>query len=269
MCMSNESGRLRALVVDDEGIERRGLSMLFARLALPYDVEEASNGEEAMAKLRTGAFDVLLTDIQMPFMDGLSLSHEVRKLFPEMPIIVFTAHADFDKAQRAIQERVSRYLLKPVNVLEFKEVMEETARSLLKDRHLNTQPTHLEAEIRAYRQNEEQRGLHHTVSLALEMIRVEYMTDLTLRSVADRLYVTPSYFSTLFGRETGKSFVHYLNDYRLKQSQRMLIETSLPVKEIGSAVGFSSVSYFIQRFKEHFGCTPQQYRSAQGEKNAP
>ena len=123
---------LRALIVDDEGIERRGIAMLIERLMLPYQTRDASNGEAALEILRRERFDVLLTDIRMPFMDGLSLAHEARRLYPELYIIIFSAYADFTNAQRAMQENVTRYLLKPVNVLEFKAVMTEVAEKIEK-----------------------------------------------------------------------------------------------------------------------------------------
>lgn len=274
VCELNHPERLSALIVDDEKIERRGLAMLFEKLSLPFAVEDAANGEEAMKKLKAKPYDVLLTDIQMPFMDGLSLSHEARKLFPHMPIVIFTAFADFEKAQRAIQERVVRYLLKPVNVIEFKELMEDIANLAPKRQQAAKHQSKLERDILEYRSNEmaaygggaqlsgaaSRQTNHHTVRLALEIIHREYMTDLGLSEVAERLFITPPYFSTLFRREVGKSFVHYLNDYRLQHAAVLLLTSSRPVKEIAAAIGFPSNSYFIQLFREKHGCTPQQYR---------
>ena len=56
---------LKALIVDDEGIERRGIAALINRLSLPYETKAASNGEDALELLRQERFDVLLTDIEM------------------------------------------------------------------------------------------------------------------------------------------------------------------------------------------------------------
>ena len=79
---------LKALIVDDEGIERRGIAMLVERLSLPYDTRDAANGEDALTLLRQERFDVLITDIRMPFMDGLALAHEARRLCPEIYILI-------------------------------------------------------------------------------------------------------------------------------------------------------------------------------------
>ena len=279
---------LRALIVDDEGIERRGIAMIVKRLALPYEVQDAANGEEALALLRRERFDVLLTDIYMPFMDGLTLAHEARALYPELYIIILSAYADFQKAQQAMQENVYRYLLKPVNVLEFKEVMCEAANRIEQGRENSARMTWLEQEILRYRRQDaasqapkpeaeracqpaedagegdaergEARRVSHAVELALEIIHREYATRLSLRDVAERVYLNPSYISSIFRRETGESFVRYLNSYRLDRAAEALRGTNRPVGEIRQAVGFTGDSYFIMLFRDRFGCTPQQYR---------
>ena len=285
---------LKALIVDDEGIERRGIAALINRLSLPYETKAASNGEDALELLRQERFDVLLTDIRMPFMDGLSLTHEARRLYPELYIIIFSAYADFTNAQRAMQENVTRYLLKPVNVLEFKDVMTEVAEKIEKTRLASAHQSELEKEILRYREKEvlqqaamfrneksdtqaaqESRGAEeirpadHAVALVQDIIMREYATDLTLGDVAEQVCLTPSYLSTIFRKKTGKSFVHYLNDFRLIKAAELLRDTNRPIGDIGRDVGFSNDSYFIMLFREHYQCTPQQYRLANGNGDSP
>ena len=280
---------LKALIVDDEGIERRGIAMLIERLMLPYQTRDASNGEAALEILRRERFDVLLTDIRMPFMDGLSLAHEARRLYPELYIIIFSAYADFTNAQRAMQENVTRYLLKPVNVLEFKAVMTEVAEKIEKGRQASARQSELEKEILRYREKEalaqaamfrtgagedgavgrskvieEARPAGRAVALAQEIIAREYASELTLGDVADRVFLTPSYLSTIFRKEMGESFVRYLNNYRLDKAAEFLRDTNRQVGDIGRDVGFTNNSYFIMLFRERFGCTPQQYRLTNG-----
>ena len=273
---------LKALIVDDEGIERRGIAMLVERLSLPYDTRDAANGEDALTLLRQERFDVLITDIRMPFMDGLALAHEARRLCPEIYIIILSAYADFQNAQQAMKENVFRYLLKPVNVLEFKQIMSDVAAQIERGREASERLTRLEREILGYRQKDalkraalfngnpgnealleddgERRPVSHAVAMILEIIHSEYATQLSLNGVAERVFLSASYISTLFRKETGESFVRYLNNYRLDKAAEALRETNRPVGEIREAVGFSGDSYFIMLFRDRFGCTPQQYR---------
>ena len=267
----------KALIVDDEGIERRGLSMLIRRLDLPFETKDAPNGADALSLLQQEHFDVLLTDIRMPFMDGIQLAHEARQLFPDLYIIIFSAYADFRKAQQAMKENVGRYLLKPVDVMEFSQVMRDAEDRIRKGRAEADRLTMLEQEILAFRRRdpgavpvhhagpaplpEDARTMAPAVEAVLEIIRKEYSTPLGLNDIAERVYLNPSYLSTLFRREVGKSFVRYLNDYRLERAAEALLADNRPVGEIRKAVGFSGDSYFIALFRERYGCTPQQYRT--------
>ncbi len=268
---------LSALIVDDERIERSGLAMLVRRLSLPFETYDAPNGADALNMLKQRPFDVLLTDIRMPFMDGIQLAHEARKLCPETCVIIFSAYADFRNAQQAMREDVFRYLLKPVDVMEFKQVMLEAANRIEKGRAASDRMTMLEQEILAYRTRKHRPGkeqdgqdagaekpgaknLSPAVAKALSIIREEYGSGLGLNEMSERVYLNPSYFSTVFRREVGESYVRYLNNYRLERAAEALKAGNKPVGEIRREVGFSGDSYFIALFRERYGCTPLQFR---------
>ncbi|MDQ0919099.1 response regulator [Paenibacillus sp. V4I5] len=107
------------LIVDDEHIEREGIKLLIHKYKLPLSVMEAENGEEALDILASHPIDILLTDIKMPFMDGLELCRRTREQFPELKIIIFSAYGEFEYAQRAIHYHIFAYLLKPIDVNDF------------------------------------------------------------------------------------------------------------------------------------------------------
>lgn len=92
------------------------------------------------------------------------------------------------------------------------------------------------------------------------LIENEYMTDLNLETVANRLYISPSYLSHLFKKETGQNFIDYLKNYRLKKSCELLRSTNLRISQICNRVGYESTSYFCSLFKNTYGITPTQYR---------
>ena len=70
------------LIVDDEMIERKGIRMLLARMNIRENILEASNGEEALEVFEKEKIDVLLTDINMPFMDGIELLSRIHEEYP-------------------------------------------------------------------------------------------------------------------------------------------------------------------------------------------
>lgn len=113
----------KILIVDDEEVEREGIKFLINKYKIELDIAEATNGEKALEYLRINHADILFTDIKMPFMDGLDLSHEDKKIKPKIKIVIFSAYDEFDYAKRAIENDTFRYLLKPVEIEEFLDVI--------------------------------------------------------------------------------------------------------------------------------------------------
>ena len=79
---------------------------------------DAENGEDALEKIEALEPDLILTDIRMPYMDGLTLAERVRQKYPSMKIVIFSGYDDFEYAKQAIKLNVTEYILKPVNVEE-------------------------------------------------------------------------------------------------------------------------------------------------------
>ena len=92
------------------------------------------------------------------------------------------------------------------------------------------------------------------------IIETEYMTDLTLESVAQRLYFSASYLSHLFKKETNQNFIDYIKNYRLQKSCELLTNTNLRISQICTKIGYESTSYYCALFKSTYVITPTQYR---------
>lgn len=114
----------KVFLVEDEIIVREGLkkNIDWQGLGLEY-VGEASDGELAYPMIQEAQPDILITDIKMPFMDGLQLSSLVKKEMPQVKIIIISGHDDFEYAQKAIAIGVTEYLLKPVNGAQISETV--------------------------------------------------------------------------------------------------------------------------------------------------
>lgn len=115
----------KILVVDDSVLDVDCITFLIKKYELPLLVTAAVNGQEALRLFQTPDrhFDILFTDIRMPFLDGLALSKEVRSLSPDTRIIIFSGFNDFEYAKTAITIGVEDYIMKPVIPDEFVTVM--------------------------------------------------------------------------------------------------------------------------------------------------
>lgn len=113
----------RMLIADDESDERKVIRYLLNKFDFKFHIEEASNGKEALAKLQNSPIDILFTDVKMPFMDGIELAANVQELHPNVQIIFFSGHDDFEYIKKALSLRAVDYILKPINPAELKKTI--------------------------------------------------------------------------------------------------------------------------------------------------
>lgn len=118
------------LIVDDETIEREGLRYLVESHKYPFRVIEATDGEEAIDVICNEQVDVVITDIRMPFVDGLELARRIYMLERDIIVIIYTAYSEFDYARQALTCGVTDYLLKPLQRTAFFDRMDTVVRTL-------------------------------------------------------------------------------------------------------------------------------------------
>ena len=117
---------MKILLVDDSGTMRTIQRRCLAKLGLD-DVVEAEDGVQALQYFEANRFDLVLTDWNMPHMDGLALLIEIRKRSKEVPVIMITTEAERARVVTAIQQGVSDYLVKPFTPDGLKEKLERWA----------------------------------------------------------------------------------------------------------------------------------------------
>ena len=131
--------RARLLVVDDETNLRAGLRDILSLMG--YHVEEAASGHEALKLLESAPYDLMLLDMRMPGMDGVEVMHRARQMYPDLSIIVLTAHASLESAIAAVKSNVADYMLKPFNVEDLattvSQALQERAEQLRHQQLLN------------------------------------------------------------------------------------------------------------------------------------
>ena len=103
------------LIVDDEVITCNSLAKMISNIRPNWNVETAYDGKEAMEKFQKSHFDVMITDIKMPFIDGIDLIQQIKTIKPETICIIQSAYSDFEYAQNALKMGVTDYILKPIS----------------------------------------------------------------------------------------------------------------------------------------------------------
>lgn len=109
------------LVVDDEENAREGLSKILSKEG--YVVETAANGKEAIDTIKRQNFDLVITDMRMPLMDGFEVLREIKKMSDEIGVIMITAYGEVESYLEAMNMGAFEYINKPVRVNELKRVI--------------------------------------------------------------------------------------------------------------------------------------------------
>lgn len=251
----------RVVLVDDEQIILSGLQRVIAWE--DYDckvVATAGDGLEGVSVVRRERPDILLTDIRMPNMDGLSMVAALKSEMPNMQISVLTAFRDFEYAQRAIRLGVTRYLLKPSKMDELREAIETMVAKCKENVHMQEVVAKIDEEEPSAEVPEAQEASSFVVNAALAYIKDHYTEHLRLQDVADSTYVSQWHLSKLINRHLGQSFLDIVNSLRVDRAKELLKEPSLKVHEIAELVGFSDVAHFSKTFKRLTHETPIEFR---------
>ena len=234
------------MIIDDEPKIRNGLSNLLTRRE-GWEVAGAyENAADALKYLAVNQVDVMITDIKMPEISGLELIARIRERDKKTAIIILSGYSNFQFAQRAIELGVSRYLTKPTNPRELICVLEET-----------------EKKLGGKQEKEEDSGKipNLFVQKAADYIKLNYSEKISIKEIADQLYLSPNYLSELFKKHTGKTISEYLTDYRLEKACQLLDHAEYRVGDVSGMVGIHDGRYFSNMFKKKYGMTPTEYRN--------
>ena len=258
------------VIIDDEPLIVEGLSKMMAWEKWNCQVAgTACDGKEGMELIREKEPDIVITDINMPKLDGLKMIAGLKSEFPDMQLIILTGYREFEYARQAIELGVSRFLLKPSRMNELEEAL-ETVTGRLNQKELfmaapapeYTRPTEEPpAKAQDAEGDENSEANSFIVKNALEYIRENSREKLRLTDVADQVYVSQWHLSKLLNRHTGKTFSDILNGARMEKSKELLKDPSLRICDVAEMVGFQDLAHFSRVFKKMEGMSAGEYRN--------
>ena len=254
---------LKVLIVEDEDIIRRGLVHMvdWAKLGC-CTVGEASDGREGLTQIARQRPDIVVTDVKMPFMDGIEMLQESISEFAYEALII-SGYDEFEYARKAISLGVSAYLLKPIDMEVLSATIRKMAAKIQKTRELLWYyPKKGDGPDRKIF------GLPLTcpqnkgVGAFLEYIEAHYGEKICIEDAGKAIGMSGTCLEAQLKRELHYTFNSYLNHYRILRSLDLLKVGSLKVYEIADAVGFSDYKYFVQVFRKFMGCSPREFYKA-------
>lgn len=244
----------KVVIIDDEPVIVEGLTRSIKWEEWGCEVVgSALNGMEGITLVKEKEPDILITDISMPKMDGLTMIASLKSQYETMEIMILTGYRDFDYAQRAIRLGVTRLLLKPSKMDELTEAISAMTGNLKRMR---------EADVPDFEQEEKNEAGSFIVKNALAYIEEHYREKLTLTDVADQIYVSQWHLSKLLNRHTEHTFSELLNGVRIDAAKELLKDPSLRIGDIADEVGFMDIAHFSRVFKKQVGVSANEYRNS-------
>lgn len=246
----------KLLIVDDEPIIRRGIKSLANVTNIGItDIFEAQNGQEAIECVRKYEPHIVIMDINMPQVDGLTASGIIKEEFPDIFVIILTGYDYFEYAQTAIRAKVDDYILKPISKTDIEIVLTKIVSSL-KEKNVEKE----------YKKVSEENEIKESIDVKNSDMITEYMKKnifspkLSLSHMASDIGFNSSYLSGVIKQIYGVPFQDYVNKQRMKKAKLLLLSTDMRNYEIAEMIGIEDVNYFITKFKKTYNITPKQYR---------
>lgn len=258
---------IKLIIADDEPIIRNGMKDIIDWNALGYSlIGLAKDGMQALEFLEQEDIDVIITDIRMPFLDGLGLVKVIKRLYPEIYCILLSSYAEFEYAQQAIELDVFSYMIKPVDVNELEIILSDIKEDYNKRDQKQKYISKLELYIQQLEDFKDTNSLSSQSSedelldLGESYILKNYTKqDFSLTNVARYVGFEPSYFSRLFKKKYKIGFQDYIISLRIEKSKLLLgtgFHTATVVCEL---VGYENYSHFSSLFKKKVGVSPSSY----------
>ena len=228
-----------------------------------YKVIQASNGKEALEIILSTKPDLVISDIMMPEMDGITLCKKIKSNvnINYIPVIFLTAKSDDKDLAIGLDTDADAYIVKPFNP----EILKKTVSGMLSNRERLKDKFHTQLEGK------------------IDSIELQAFDDVLMEKIIKTINAhlsNPKLNVEMLGAEVGFSRVHihrklkeltgkspsnFIRTIRLEQAKKLLKQKKLTISQIADAVGFISLSHFSASFREFYGISPKEYMESETE----
>jgi YesN/AraC family two-component response regulator len=240
------------LVEDDVDI----LNYLDTELSAKYRVYRANNGKDGLNKALKYMPDIIVSDIVMPEMDGLTLCKllKTNDKTCHIPIILLTAKTNVEQRIKGIEMGADSYIPKPFNLNHLETRIQKLIELRIKLKTKYSADKEDELDFKILSSDEK------LLQKFNEKLREQISNpDLRVESISKELGLSRVHLNRRLKAITNESPGNYIRNFRLKQAAFLLTSHKMSIAEVAYAVGFSSHAYFSNIFKEHFGISPSEY----------
>lgn len=242
------------LIVEDNLSIRKYILELFEGKC---NIVEAENGEQAYALAVADIPDLIVSDVMMPIMDGISLTRKLKSdvRTSHIPIILLTARASVMNQLEGLETGADDYIIKPFN----EDLLLSRVNNLLKTRLLlrqrfETNGLALSDDFNLNRTDKQ--FLEKIIDIIKRNIDSE---NLNAKFISQEVGMSHSVLYKKIKAMTGMTFIDFVRDYKLNTAKKLIQEYNLTVAEASYHIGYSDKKYFSKLFKQRFGKSPSEF----------
>ena len=256
------SSKYRVLIVDDDLEMARYVSTELGRY---YYFGICPNGKEGLKELLTNEYDVVVSDVMMPEMDGFTMLRMVKTNIniSHIPVIMLTSKADVANRLEGLERGADAFLAKPFDMEELHMVIENLVqgRLRLKGKYSGAQQAQAEkVDQPEVRGNDE--VLMERIMKAINKNISD--SDFNVERLTQEVGISRVQLHRKMKELTGISTREFIRNIRLEQAARLLKEQKINVTQVAYTVGFSNLAHFSTIFRKHFGVAPSEYAEREG-----
>ena len=256
------SSKYHVLIVDDDLEMARYVSSELGRY---YKFGICPNGKEGLKELLTNEYDVVVSDVMMPEMDGFTMLRMVKTNIniSHIPVIMLTSKADVANRLEGLERGADAFLAKPFDMEELHMVIENLVQSRLrlKGKYSGAQQAQAEkVDQPEVRGNDE--VLMERIMKAINKNISD--SDFNVERLTQEVGISRVQLHRKMKELTGISTSEFIRNIRLEQAARLLKEQKINVTQVAYTVGFSNLAHFSTIFRKHFGVAPSEYAEREG-----
>ena len=250
----------KILIVDDDA---EIASYIRNELGYWYRFDAAPNGKEALKALLTGTYNLVISDVMMPEMDGIALLKNIKgnPNISDIPVIMLTSKTEVSDRLEGLKRGADAYLSKPFNMDELHILIDNLIDNV---RRLRGKFSGAQKQVEKLDKVEVKSNNDALMDRIMKCIN-ENITDpdFNVEKLTEQVGISRAQLHRKMKEITGISAGDFIRNLRLEQAARLIKERKINVTQVAYAVGFNNQTHFSTVFKKHYGMTPTEYAEHQ------
>jgi signal transduction histidine kinase/DNA-binding response OmpR family regulator/ligand-binding sensor domain-containing protein len=252
------SRNLKILVVDDDYDIAQYIK---DELSDWFKFDLTNNGKDALSALLSNNYDLVISDVMMPEMDGITLLKKIKSnsLISDVPVILLTSKGDVDDRMEGFKEGADGYIAKPFSMDELHVLIDNLIDNVRRLRGKFSGVQEQEGNVETMEVKGNNDALMERIMKSINENLSN--TDFNVEMLTDDIGLSRAQLHRKMKEITGISTSEFIRNLRLEQAAKLIKEGKINVQQVAYSVGFNNQTHFSTVFKKHFGLSPTEYAS--------